>query len=72
VNKIAVPVFMWHGTEDTLMPIAFAREFSKLIPGCEPHFIPGAGHLLLANEEVRSQIIASMLSVGGHHERRLG
>lgn len=63
LDKISVPVFMWHGTGDTLMPISSAREFSKLIPGCEPHFIPGAGHDLLGSEEIRSQMIARMLSV---------
>ena len=64
LDQIAVPVFMWHGTADTLMPVSSAREFSKLIPGCEPHFIAGAGHQLLGSEEVRSQMINRMLSVG--------
>lgn len=64
LDKITVPVFMWHGTADTLMPVSSARAFSKLIPGCEPHFIQDAGHQLLGSEEVRSQMIARMLSVG--------
>ncbi len=34
LGKIAVPVFMWHGKADTLMPVSSARAFSKLIPGC--------------------------------------
>lgn len=64
LDKIAAPVFMWHGTADTLMPISSAREFSKLIPGCEPHFISGAGHQLLGSEEICSQMMARILSVG--------
>jgi len=63
LDKIAVPVFMWHGTADTMMPISSARAFSKLIPGCESHFIPGAGHQLLGSEKIRSQMITKMLSV---------
>lgn len=63
LDKIAVPVFLWHGTADTLMPVSSAREFSKLIPGCESHFMPNAGHQLLANETIRSQMIARMLAV---------
>jgi pimeloyl-ACP methyl ester carboxylesterase len=63
LDEIVVPIFMWHGIEDKLMPISNAREFSELIPGCEPHFIPDVGHLLLGNEEIRSQIIERMLSV---------
>lgn len=63
LNKLTVPVFMWHGEADTLMPIAPARGFAKLIPNCESHFIPGAGHLLLESEDVGSQIVARLLSV---------
>lgn len=63
LNKITVPVFMWHGEADNLMPIAPARGFAKLIPGCETHFIPDAGHLLLESEEIGSQIVARLLSV---------
>lgn len=59
----SVPVFMWHGESDTLAPIAPAKVFAKLIPNCESHFIPGAGHLLLESEEVGSQIVARLLSV---------
>lgn len=64
LDKITVPVFLWHGTADTLMPVSSARKFSKLIPGCEPHFIKDAGHLLLGSEEIRSQMIDRMLYVG--------
>lgn len=67
LDKIAVPVFMWHGTADTLMPVSSARKFSKRIPGCEPHFIQDAGHQLLGSEEIRSQMIDRMLSVGDNH-----
>lgn len=62
LEKLTVPVFMWHGIADTHVPISTAREFSKLIPGCETHFIPDAGHQLLASEEVCSQMVARMLS----------
>jgi len=67
LDKITVPVFMWHGTEDTLMPVSAALKFSKLIPGCETHFIKGAGHQLLGSDEIRSQMIEKILSVGVNH-----
>lgn len=63
LNTLTVPVFMWHGEADTLMPITPARGFAKLIPGCKTHFIPGAGHLLLESEEIGAQIVARLLSV---------
>ena len=62
LKRLTVPVFMWHGTADTNVPISTARAFSGLIPGCETHFIPDAGHQLLASEEVCSQMVARMLS----------
>ncbi|MCW8806551.1 MAG: alpha/beta hydrolase, partial [Rhodanobacter sp.] len=34
-----VPVFLWHGTADTLVPVSSARAFARAIPGCEAHFI---------------------------------
>lgn len=65
LNKISIPVFMWHGESDTLVPIAPAKEFAKQIPNCESHFIPGAGHLLLESDDIGSQIVARLLSVKG-------
>ena len=63
LSKITVPVMMWHGEADTLMPIAPAKSLAKLIPGCESHFIPGAGHLLLESGAVGSQIVDRLLSI---------
>ena len=54
---------MWHGEADTFVPFSAAEMFSRMIPGCEAHFLPGAGHQLLASEEAASQMIGRMLSV---------
>ncbi|MGH8283143.1 MAG: alpha/beta fold hydrolase [Gammaproteobacteria bacterium] len=64
LDAITVPIFLWHGTADILVPVATAQEFSKLIPGCEPHFIPDAGHMLLSSEDVASQMMSKMVTVG--------
>ncbi len=55
---LSVPIIMWHGKADTLMPIASAIEFSKILPDCKCYFIENAGHLLLESEEYSRQIIA--------------
>ena len=63
LRQLTVPVLLWHGEADNLVPIVAARAFAELIPGCEPHFIPGAGHQLLGDDEIRARMIARMLAV---------
>ena len=56
-NAIKVPVFLWHGAEDNLVPVSTGRGLAQLIPGCEAHYVPDAGHILLGSEEVASQMM---------------
>ncbi|NKF21063.1 alpha/beta fold hydrolase [Solimonas marina] len=63
LGTITVPVFLWHGEADNLVPVATARAFADMIPGCESHFITDAGHQLLGDDRIRAQMIARMLAV---------
>lgn len=45
VGSISVPVGVWHGTLDTLVPVAHARWLAQAIPGAQGHLVTGAGHL---------------------------
>src|SRR5262249_52062279 len=64
LDRITAPVLLWHGEADTLMPLAPVRAFAALIPGCEAHFVPEAGPLLLMSPEVAPQILSRLLSAG--------
>ena len=63
-SAIKVPVFLWHGNQDTLVPVSTAHGLARLIPGCEAHFIPEAGHGLLGDDEVAAQMMGRLLTAG--------
>jgi pimeloyl-ACP methyl ester carboxylesterase len=42
---IGVPVGVWQGTDDTLVPPAHGEWLIETIPGADGHMIDGAGHL---------------------------
>ncbi|MGH6945358.1 MAG: alpha/beta fold hydrolase, partial [Geminicoccaceae bacterium] len=44
LHQVSVPVRLWHGTADRVVPPAIARYQAAAIPGCRAEFIAGAGH----------------------------
>ncbi len=44
IRDIAVPVFLWHGGEDRIMPIEPARRMARALQNCVPTFYEGEGH----------------------------
>ena len=46
-EEIRVPVRLWHGEADAVVPVAMGRYLAAAIPGCRAEFIPGAGHYLV-------------------------
>ena len=47
ISEIAVPVDVWHGTEDARTSDAMAEVIAARVPGATVHHVEGAGHLLL-------------------------
>lgn len=46
LEAIAVPVSIWQGEDDVLVPVAHARHLAARIPGARLELVPGAGHWL--------------------------
>ncbi len=61
LEKIRVPVSLWHGTADRETPIAMGRFVAGKIPTCRATFCPGEAHLLLFPhwEEILRALIPS-------------
>jgi pimeloyl-ACP methyl ester carboxylesterase len=45
--EIRVPVRLWHGEADGVVPLAMGRYLAEAIPNCRAEFIPGGGHYLV-------------------------
>lgn len=47
VGDITVPVSIWQGTEDMMVPFAHAQWLAAHVPGARAHLVQGEGHLSL-------------------------
>ncbi|MFB6164599.1 MAG: alpha/beta fold hydrolase [Haloarculaceae archaeon] len=45
LEAIAVPVYLWYGKADTIVPPAMGTYLARTIPTAEAHFYPDLGHL---------------------------
>ncbi|SDD05911.1 alpha/beta fold hydrolase [Ruegeria marina] len=46
LRNLALPCFVIHGTDDTLVPLAMGEEIAATIPGSEFRAIEGMGHII--------------------------
>jgi len=46
-EEIRIPVRLWHGDADGVVPVAMGRYLATAIPNCRAEFIPGGGHYLV-------------------------
>ena len=46
LDEITIPVHIWHGTADQIVPISLARFMAESLHQVETHFIDGAGHFM--------------------------
>ena len=48
LTQIVCPVHVWHGDEDTVVPIAYGRYLAAHMPDCQADWLPGEGHFSVA------------------------
>ncbi len=49
LEDIHKKIYLWHGEEDTTVPLHMGRYVARTLPDCEPGFYPGQGHTLIYN-----------------------
>jgi len=47
VSQISVPVAVWQGTKDEMVPFAHGQWLANNVPHAQAHFLPGLAHLSL-------------------------
>ncbi|MEH7272419.1 alpha/beta fold hydrolase [Neobacillus vireti] len=58
---IAVPIDVWHGQGDRMAPAEEMKKAASLIPNCQTHFIPVAGHFLTDDDQIWNDILTTLL-----------
>ncbi len=64
LSAVAVPVFAWHGSEDSLIPVSAAWTLRDAIPSMTLVVVPNAGHLLTEDVSVINGISAILMNCG--------
>jgi pimeloyl-ACP methyl ester carboxylesterase len=44
---VQMPVYLWHGEQDTTVPVAMGRRMAAFLPGCRAKFYADEGHFSL-------------------------
>ncbi len=47
LGAVDVPVSIWQGDDDNMVPMEHGRRLARLIPGARLHLLPGEGHLTI-------------------------
>ncbi|KAH7301805.1 hypothetical protein KP509_23G044100 [Ceratopteris richardii] len=57
-----VPVHIWHGDEDSLVPLMLQKYVQRRLSWIHLHVVPGAGHLLHVMETLSDEMARTLLS----------
>jgi pimeloyl-ACP methyl ester carboxylesterase len=64
LSQIAIPVAVWHGDQDAMVPVAHGEWLARQIPGARAHLLPGEGHLTLVSTRF-GEIMRDLAEVAG-------
>lgn len=63
LSKIAVPVAIWQGGQDNIIPVAHAKWLAAHIPGARLHLLPREGHVSLLNHHF-GEMLDELIELG--------
>jgi pimeloyl-ACP methyl ester carboxylesterase len=56
LDEIAVPTFIWQGSEDLMVPFSHGAWLAAHVPGASPHLLTGEGHLSIVVGQVEPML----------------
>jgi pimeloyl-ACP methyl ester carboxylesterase len=59
VEAIRVPCHLWHGEQDTTVPVVMGRRLAAALPDCSARFYPDEGHFSLPVQKLE-EILATL------------
>ena len=62
LEEVEIPVDLWHGEVDNVVPPGMGRHVAARIPACRAHFLPGEGHFSLAIDHTAAILSTLMAS----------
>jgi pimeloyl-ACP methyl ester carboxylesterase len=63
LDELTVPVFLWQGSEDLMVPYAHGQWLAEHVPGVTAHLLPGEGHLSItvgALEQMLDELVTAL------------
>ena len=61
LQDVQMPVALWQGLVDQILPAAMARRLAAALPACNPRYLPGEGHLSLVVRHI-GEVLAELRS----------
>ncbi|HSN06702.1 MAG TPA: alpha/beta hydrolase [Candidatus Angelobacter sp.] len=65
LSSITVPVSVWQGSADLMVPFAHGRWLADAVPGARPHLLDGEGHLSVVVGRV-GEVLDDLVDRGRH------